>query len=130
ANVNHIVVGKSERSRLFELVNGSVVHDLVRDGGNICVHVVPGEAVEPEKPARRAVATAAPRTTFDARPYLIALVAVGAGLGAAIVAQPYAGVENADLFLLTAVVGVAVWWGLGPALAAVVASSLAYNFFF
>ena len=130
ANVNHVVVGKSERSRLFELVNGSVVHDLVRDGGNICVHVVPGEAVEPEKPTRRAVATAAPRTAFDARPYLVALAAVGAGLGAAVVAQPYAGVENADLFLLTAVVGVAVKWGLGPALAAVVAASLAYNFFF
>ena len=54
----------------------------------------------------------------------------GAGLGAAILAQPYAGVENADLFLLTAVVAVAVRWGLGPALAAVVAASLAYNFFF
>ena len=44
--------------------------------------------------------------------------------------QPYAGVENADLFLLTAVVAVAVRWGLGPSLAAVVAASLAYNFFF
>jgi two-component system, OmpR family, sensor histidine kinase KdpD len=130
ANVNHIVVGKSERSRLFELVNGSVVHDLVRDGGNICVHVVPGEAVPPEKPTRRGVATAAPRTAFDIRPYLVALAAVGTGLGAAIVAQPYAGVENADLFLLTAVVGVAVKWGLGPALAAVMAASLSYNFFF
>ncbi|WP_342165591.1 sensor histidine kinase KdpD [Methylobacterium sp. SD21] len=130
ANVNHIVVGKSERSRLFELVNGSVVHDLVRQGGAICVHVVPGEAVQLEKPTRRAVATAAPRATFDPRPYLVALAAVGAGLGTAILAQPYAGVENADLFLLTAVVGVAVRWGLGPALAAVLAASLSYNFFF
>ncbi|MBY0253596.1 MAG: DUF4118 domain-containing protein, partial [Methylobacterium organophilum] len=60
----------------------------------------------------------------------IALAAIAAGLGAAIVAEPYAGVENADLFLLTAVVAVAVRWGLGPALAAVVAASLAYNFFF
>jgi len=130
ANVNHIVVGKSERSRLFELVNGSVVHDLVRQGGAICVHVVPGEAVQPEKPTRRAVATATPRATFDPRPYLVALAAVGAGLGTAILAQPYAGVENADLFLLTAVVGVAVRWGLGPALAAVLTASLSYNFFF
>ncbi|MEE7464824.1 two-component sensor histidine kinase [Methylobacterium fujisawaense] len=130
ANVNHIVVGKSERSRLFALVNGSVVHDLVRDGGAICVHVVPGEAVQPEKPAKRAVATAAPRASVDVRTYLVALASVGAGLGAAIVAQPYAGVENADLFLLTAVVAVAVKSGLGPALAAVMAASLAYNFFF
>ncbi|MGU3417436.1 ATP-binding protein [Methylobacterium sp. D54C] len=130
ANVNHIVVGKANRSWLFELVNGSVVYDLVRHSGAISVHVVPGEAVPDEKPARRAVAVSAPRPGRDARPYAIALAAIAAGLGAAIVAEPYAGVENADLFLLTAVVAVAVRWGLGPSLVSVVAASLAYNFFF
>src|SRR6476646_7192464 len=35
ANVNHIVVGKATRSWMFELLNGSVVHDLVRGSGNI-----------------------------------------------------------------------------------------------
>ncbi|MEE7494447.1 sensor histidine kinase KdpD [Methylobacterium oryzae] len=130
ANVNHIVVGKANRSWLFELVNGSVVYDLVRRSGAISVHVVPGEAVPDDTQPRRAVAVTAPRPGFDARPYAIALAAIAAGLGAAIVAEPYAGVENADLFLLTAVVAVAVRWGLGPALASVVAASLAYNFFF
>ncbi|GJD54887.1 sensor histidine kinase [Methylobacterium dankookense] len=130
ANVNHIVVGKAARSWAFELVNGSVVHDLVRRSGTIGVHVVPGEAPPAESPARRAVATAAPRRTRDGRPYLVALLATATGLGAALLLQPYAGVENADLFLLTAVVGVAVRWGLGPSLVAVVAASLAYNFFF
>ncbi|WP_100251124.1 sensor histidine kinase KdpD [Methylobacterium sp. UNC300MFChir4.1] len=130
ANVNHIVVGKANRSWLFELVNGSVVYDLVRHSGAISVHVVPGEAVPDEKPVRRAVAVIAPRPGRDARPYAIALAAIAAGLGAAIVAEPYAGVENADLFLLTAVVAVAVRWGLGPSLVSVVAASLAYNFFF
>ena len=130
ANVNHIVVGKSERSRLFELVNGSVVHDLVRQGGAFSVHVVPGEAVPTERQARRAVATAAPGPAFDGIPYALALLATAAGLGLALLLQPYAGVENADLFLLTSVVGVAVRWGLGPSLVAVVAASLAYNFFF
>ncbi|KAA0124886.1 sensor histidine kinase KdpD [Methylobacterium sp. P1-11] len=130
ANVNHIVVGKANRSWLFELINGSVVHDLVRRSGAISVHVVPGEAVADETQPRRAVAVTAPRARLDARPYAIALAVTTAGLGAAMVAEPYAGVENADLFLLTAVVAVAVRWGLGPALAAVVAASLAYNFFF
>ncbi|XYD07999.1 sensor histidine kinase KdpD [Methylobacterium sp. NMS12] len=130
ANVNHIVVGKANRSWLFELINGSVVYDLVRRSGAISVHVVPGEAVPDETQPRRAVAVTVPRSGLDARPYAIALAAIAAGLGAAIVAEPYAGVENADLFLLTAVVAVAVRWGLGPALASVVAASLAYNFFF
>ena len=130
ANVNHIVVGKSERSRLFELVNGSVVHDLVRRSGNISVHVVPGEVAPTETASRRAVATAAPPATFDARSYALALLVTGAGLGLALLLEPSTGVENADLMLLTAVVAVAVRWGLGPSLAAVVAASLSYNFFF
>ncbi|MEG9505450.1 MAG: DUF4118 domain-containing protein, partial [Methylorubrum extorquens] len=129
-NVNHVVVGKSERSRLFELVNGSVVHDLVRRSGNISVHVVPGEVAPTETASRRAVATAAPPATFDARSYALALLVTGAGLGLALLLEPSTGVENADLMLLTAVVAVAVRWGLGPSLAAVVAASLSYNFFF
>ena len=130
ANVNHIVVGKATRSWMFELVNGSVVHDLVRRSGNISVHVVPGEAAPAATPPRRPVATAAPPRRFEAGPYLMALLVAGLGLGAAILAQPYTGLENADLMLLTAVVAVAVRWGLGPSLTAVLASSLAYNFFF
>ncbi|UYW26508.1 sensor histidine kinase [Methylorubrum extorquens] len=130
ANVNHIVVGKATRSWIFELVNGSVVHDLVRRSGNISVHVVPGEAAPTETTSRRAVATAAPPTTFDARSYALALLVTGAGLGLALLLEPSTGVENADLMLLTAVVAVAVRWGLGPSLAAVVAASLSYNFFF
>ncbi len=45
ANVNHVVVGKAERAWVFELIHGSVVHDLVRKSGAISVHVVPGEAL-------------------------------------------------------------------------------------
>ncbi|KAB1069342.1 sensor histidine kinase [Methylobacterium planeticum] len=130
ANVNHIVVGKATRSWLFELINGSVVHDLVRRSGTISVHVVAGEAVPAEAASRRSVATVAPPRSFDLRSYALALIATAAGLGLAVLLQPYTGVENADLMLLTAVVAVAVRWGLGPSLAAVVAASLSYNFFF
>ncbi|EHP90686.1 ATP-binding protein, partial [Methylorubrum extorquens] len=83
-----------------------------------------------ETASRRAVATAAPPATFDARSYALALLVTGAGLGLALLLEPSTGVENADLMLLTAVVAVAVRWGLGPSLAAVVAASLSYNFFF
>ncbi len=38
-NVTQIIVGKSTRSRWFEILHGSVVHDLVRRSGNISVHV-------------------------------------------------------------------------------------------
>ena len=36
-NVTQIIIGKSTRSRWFEILHGSVVHDLVRRSGNISV---------------------------------------------------------------------------------------------
>src|SRR5438132_12450304 len=41
-NVTQIVIGKSTRSRWFELLRGSAVHDLVQPSGNISVHVIAG----------------------------------------------------------------------------------------
>ena len=63
-------------------------------------------------------------------PYLMALVIVAIGLGAAKLIQPVFGIENVDLVFLTAVVSVAVRFGLWPSLLASVAASLCYNFFF
>jgi two-component system sensor histidine kinase KdpD len=57
-------------------------------------------------------------------------MAVAAALGLSLILQPSLGVENVDLLFLTAIVGVAVRYGLWPSLAASVAASLCYNFFF
>ncbi|MCJ2015438.1 sensor histidine kinase [Methylobacterium sp. J-076] len=130
ANVNHIVVGKASRSWLFEVVNGSVVHDLVRLSGAISVHVVPGEAMASAPSRARGATVSATGERAGVGPYLMAMLVTAIGLGLALLLQPTLGTENADLFLLTGVVSVAIRWGLGPSLAAVVAASLAYNFFF
>jgi two-component system sensor histidine kinase KdpD len=128
-NVTQIIIGKSSRSRWFEIVRGSVVHDLVRRAGNISVNVIPGD--EPSAPAAKtAVHTAARVEPFNPRPYLRALVITAVGLGAAALIKPWFGIENVDLVFLTAVVGVAVRYGLWPSLLASVAASLCYNFFF
>ncbi|MGY4630150.1 DUF4118 domain-containing protein [Bradyrhizobium sp. USDA 4486] len=129
-NVTQIVIGKSTRSRWFEITRGSVVHDLVRRAGNISVHVIPGDELASEPPPKTAVQTAARSEPFDARPYLKALGITALGLAAAVVIKPYFGVENVDLMFLTAVVAVAVRYGLWPSLLASIAASLAYNFFF
>ena len=60
----------------------------------------------------------------------MALVIVALGLVAAELIQPIFGIENVDLVFLTAVVSVAVRFGLWPSLLASVAGSLCYNFFF
>src|SRR3954447_26772567 len=67
---------------------------------------------------------------FDPRPYLMALAIVAAGLGVAKLIQPWLRIENVDLVFLTAIVGIAVRFGLWPSLVASVAASLCYNFFF
>lgn len=129
-NVTQIVIGKSTRSRWFEMARGSVVHDLVRRAGNISVHVIPGDELPDEALPKTAVQTAARSEPFNPLPYLKALGIVLVGLGAAVLLQPRFGIENVDLVLLTAVVAVAVRYGLWPSLLASLAASLAYNFFF
>lgn len=129
-NVTQIVIGKSTRSRWFEMTRGSVVHDLVRRAGNISVHVIPGDELPDEAAPKTGVQTAARSEPFNPLPYLKSLGIVLVGLGAAELLQPRFGIENVDLVLLTAVVAVAVRYGLWPSLLASIAASLAYNFFF
>src|SRR5262249_22813346 len=124
-NVTQIIIGKSSRSRWFEILHGSVVHDLVRRSGNISVHVIAGDTVAGESIARTAVRTADTGNSLDPRPYVVGLAVV---IGELIL--PLLGVENVDLVLLTAVVVVGVRYGLWPSLVAGVAASLCYNFFF
>ena len=129
SNATHIIIGKSTRSRWFEILHGSVVHDLVRRTGNISVHVIAGSEAQDEVPFGNTV-TASPAHKIDPIAYVIALLAVVAALGVAKIMQPRFGTENADLVFLTTIVGVAATFGLGPSLLATVAASLSYNFFF
>jgi two-component system, OmpR family, sensor histidine kinase KdpD len=127
-NVTQIIIGKSTRSWWFELMRGSVVHDLVRRAGNISVNVIAGDE---QGVAKAAVQTAARQEPFNPRPYMMALLFVAIGLAAASFIQPmFGGIENVDLVFLTAVVGVAARYGLWPSLLASFVASLCYNFFF
>jgi two-component system sensor histidine kinase KdpD len=128
-NVTQIVIGKASRSWWFELLRGSVVHDLVRLAGNISVHVIAGDRLVAEPAAKRVQMTDRVEP-FDAKPYLAAPAIVAVALGAAALMRPMFGVENVDLVFLTAVVGVAVRFGLWPSIVASVVASLCYDFFF
>ncbi len=128
-NVTQIVIGKASRSWWFELLRGSVVHDLVRRAGNISVHVIAGDVLPAEPATKRAQMTDRVEP-FDPKPYMFSLGITAAALGVAKLLYPAFGVENVDLVFMTAVVGIAVRFGLGPSLLASLIGSLAYNFFF
>jgi two-component system, OmpR family, sensor histidine kinase KdpD len=127
-NVTQIVIGKSARTRWFEILHGSVVHDLVRRSGNISVHVIAGDTGQPIP--KKSVRTAERDQIFDVRPYLAALVAVALALGFGTLVWRWVGRVNIDLVFLTAVVAVAVRFGLWPSLVASIASAVCYNTFF
>jgi two-component system, OmpR family, sensor histidine kinase KdpD len=129
-NVTQIIIGKSERPRWFEILNGSVVHDLVRQSANISVHVISGEQLPTGAQPRPAVRAAPEKTSDNLLAYTFALAAVATSLGLAWLIRPWVGVESVDLIFLTAVIAVAVRYGLLPSLVASVLGSLAYNFFF
>src|SRR5438445_4610462 len=129
-NVTQIIVGKSTRSRWFEILHGSVVHDLVRRSGNISVHVIAGEELARDPIPKKTVRPAEDVAPFDPWPYAVALAVVAVALGVGELIQPWLGIENVDLVFLTAVVAVAVRYGLLPSLMRAVSSSLCYHYCF
>ena len=127
-NATHIVVGKSDRSRWFEILHGSVVHELVRRSGNISVHVIAGDAQSEAAPPRRPATAEGLR--LDARPYLASLAIVAAATAVGFGLQRILALQNIALVFLTAVLVSAVRFGLRPALMTSLAGMLAFNFFF
>ena len=129
-NVTQLIIGKSSRTRWFEILHGSVVHDLVRLAGSISVHVVAGEDIAKEPIPKKAVRAAAHERAFDARPYAFSAATIAVAVGLGMILWPWIGIENIDLLFLAGIVGVAVRFGLWPSLFASIASALCYNFFF
>ena len=127
-NITQIVIGKSNRSRWFEILHGSVVHDLVRRAGSISVHVIAGEELEGDRISKKTVRTAP--QALDPWPYILSVVAVAVSLGIAETVEPFFGLENVVLVFMTGIVAIAARFGLWPSILASVVASLCYNFFF
>jgi two-component system sensor histidine kinase KdpD len=126
-NATQIVIGKSTRSRWFEMLHGSVVHDLLRKAGNISVHVIAGAGeTAPAKPVK----TSAGMESIDPIAYAISTVLVAAALGVALLISQFVDLDNISLVFLAAVLASAVRYGAGPSAVAALLSVLCYNFFF
>ena len=125
-NVTQIVIGKTERSRWFELFYGSVVRSLIRDSGAISIVSVSAKG---EPLGAKTVKTAARQEGRDWRPFAwsalyVALTALAANLLSTIIAGSSLGI----LFLVPVLLS-AISFGRWPALFTAIASVLAYNFF-
>jgi len=127
ARATQIVIGKSTRSWWFELRHGSVVDRLVREGGNIAIHVLPHDVEElgvtPSTPRPRK-SWGPPRDYIWSALMVAAVTALGRLLEAVI------DLNNIALLYLVPVMFAAASFGLRAGLFAGFIASLAYNFVF
>ncbi|WP_292293371.1 sensor histidine kinase KdpD, partial [Mesorhizobium sp.] len=128
-NFTHIVIGRPTRSRWRELIEGSLTYDLIRDAGDISVHVISGTEQASEAVAKT-VGTAAEQKPFEIWPYLFATAYVAGSLAFGAVLDQFLDVRNLAIVFLVAVLASAVTGGLWPALYACLVSALAFNYFF
>lgn len=129
ARATQLIVGKSARSRWFELRHGSIVDRLVRETPGVAVHVLP------IAPAAEGRGRALPmRDRFggwgDGIGYLVAMLMVAAVTLFADGLASYLNVGNVGMLYLVPVMAAASLYNLRTGLAAGIASALAYNFFF
>lgn len=124
ARATQLIVGKSMRSRWFELRHGSIVDRLVRGTPGVAVHVLPMSA-EAAKPAHK------PRRQFgNPRDYALTTLMVAAVTAAGSALFHILNLGNVALLYLLPVMVAASLFGRWPALFAGILSSLAYNFVF
>lgn len=126
ARATQLIVGKSTRSRWFELRHGSVVDRLVREIPGTAVHVLPmsGEAAPSEPSLRKPGAWGKPQHYLVA----LALVAAVAALGETL--SEAGNIANAGLLFLLPVMISASRYGMRVGIVTSLVASLAYNFFF
>lgn len=132
-NYTHIVTSTINRSWLSRLFRRSTVLDIIRNAGDISVHVVPEQLTRtmngtslPGKIDTRPEDVAPPLRAYAGS---LAMVAVAVLIGV-LLRQATLGSSNVGLVFLVAILVSAIRYGLLPSLLAVVVSALAYNFFF
>ncbi|MGK6356900.1 DUF4118 domain-containing protein [Sphingomonas sp. DT-207] len=133
ARATQLIVGKSMRSRWFELRHGSVVDQLVRETPGIAVHVLPLAAADLRTSARapaRMTVRESESGWGTPRGYLVSLglVLLVTLLGTSILTA--GNITNIGLLYLVPVMAAATRYGVRTGVVTGLVSSLAYNFFF
>ena len=128
-NVTQILIGKSERSRWFELLHGSVVRDLMRDSGAISITAVMAEG---DTVAPKFVKTAPREQDWPWSDYAksAGAVAVTCAIAWLFNAALSHALGSIGMLFLVPVLLSAASFGLRPALFAAFFSAFCYNFFF
>ena len=128
-NVTAIVIGKPRRSRLWELLRGSLVGRLIQNSGNINIYVIQTSG-EPERVGAADAATMRDEVNGRANPYARSLLMVAAITGFSLLSRDLVDLGSIALLYQLPVVFSAFWWGRWPAYFSGVCSVLLYDFLF
>jgi len=128
-NVTKIIAGKPLRPRLFEILRGSVIDQIIRNSGHIDVYVVSEGEETPQKAAGGVIPDAIrPHRPLGRYVASMLLVLVVTLLGFPL--RTFLDPTNLVMVYLVAVVLSAVFLGRGPSILASVVSVLAFDYFF
>lgn len=131
-NVTQIIIGKPLHAPFHALLRGgSLVDKLIRNSGNIDIHVVTGEEAKTERPRRPWPWQYARASTW--RAYALALVVMAAVTAVnwmTVQMVPWVEYQVVGLTDLLTVLLIAIYIGRGPALLAATVSAVSFNFFF
>jgi two-component system sensor histidine kinase KdpD len=129
-NVTHIVTGSPGKRTWRHSFSRSVADDLIRESGNISVHVISGDEKDADIPKRGVSTAAASTKRVDIKAYMLATCYVAIALLFGVLLDQFLDVRNLALVFLMAVLTSAVMHGLRPALYSSILGALAFNFFF
>ena len=125
-NATRVVVGKSRRSRWFELTHGSVVDELVRSGSGLAIEVAPSDAAETPVGGGDWLSD----IPLTPGPYLEGVMTTAVATAIGMLIDAYVDLPNISLVYVVPVLVAAARHGLVPSLWVSALSVLSYNFFF
>ena len=125
-NVAQIIVGKTHDSSVMKFFRGdSFVARLIKESGDIDVHVVASDKAQTTKPQGL-------RLAFSSalRQYVYSLLTITSLAGICYFSLPFIGYQAVGLILLFCILLLALFIGRGPMLFSAAFSALLWNFFF
>src|SRR6185312_8144075 len=125
-NATRVVVGKSRRSRWFEIRHGSVVDELVRSSSGLAVEVAPSGG-KPQPAGTIDWLLGAPQSIG---PYFEGLLTTALATALGVLIDSYVDLPNISLIYVVPVMVAAARHGLVPSLWVAALAVLSYNFFF
>ncbi|MBT9554727.1 MAG: sensor histidine kinase KdpD [Myxococcales bacterium] len=133
-DVTRIVVGRSTRPRLVDLVRPTVLDQLVRSGTELDVHVISGDPRDDDRVAGASAASRAgsarPTAHTPAMNYVWAGILLIVTTGIAGILRGFADLPDVEMAYLLSIMATAAVWGRGPALLSAALSVAAFDFFF